>query len=115
MSTDAIAHRTLCVDSAHPCLPGHFPDSPIVPGVVLLSEVLAEQRRRLPHARVVGIKKLKFVRLLFPGEAFTVEFGATGADNLRFKCRRDGELLAEGNFALEPSATSTPADVRSRA
>ena len=60
MSADA--SRTLCVDDAHPSLPGHFPGAPIVPGVVLLSEVLADQRRQLPHVQVIGIKKLKFLR-----------------------------------------------------
>ena len=72
-----------------------------MPGVVLLSEVLTDQRRQLPHAQVIGIKKLKFLRMLLPGQRFTVEFGATTANNLRFKCWQDGTLLAEGNFALK--------------
>ena len=98
MSADA--SRTLCVDDTHPSLAGHFPGSPVVPGVVLLNEVLAEQHRQLPQVRVTGVKKLKFLRMLFPGQAFTVEFGATAANNLRFKCWHDGTLLAEGNFTL---------------
>jgi 3-hydroxymyristoyl/3-hydroxydecanoyl-(acyl carrier protein) dehydratase len=100
MSADA--SHALCVDDAHPSLPGHFPGSPVVPGVVLLSEVLAEQRRQLPQVRVTGIKKLKFLRMLFPNQEFTVEFGATAANNLRFKCWQGGTLLAEGNFVLKP-------------
>ena len=96
--------RTLCVDAAHPSLPGHFPGSPVVPGVVLLSEVMAEQRRQLPHVRVTGIKKLKFLRMLLPNQAFSVEFGAAAATHLRFKCWQDGTLLAEGNFTLQPHA-----------
>ena len=102
MSADA--SRALRVDDTHPSLPGHFPGSPVVPGVVLLSEVLGEQRRQLPHVQVSGIKKLKFLRMLFPGRAFTVEFGAAAANNLRFKCWQDGTLLAEGNFALKSHA-----------
>jgi 3-hydroxyacyl-[acyl-carrier-protein] dehydratase len=92
---------TLRVDAAHPSLPGHFPGAPVVPGVVLLSEVLADQRRRLPHLRVTGIKKLKFVRMLLPGQSFTVDYSAPTASHLRFKCWQDGALLAEGNLALE--------------
>ena len=29
------------VEPCHPCLPGHFPGSPLVPGVVVLDQVLA--------------------------------------------------------------------------
>jgi 3-hydroxymyristoyl/3-hydroxydecanoyl-(acyl carrier protein) dehydratase len=101
MSVDA--SRTVRVDDTHPSLPGHFPGAPVVPGVVLLNEVFAEQRRQRPHVQVTGIKKLKFLHMLFPGQAFTVEFGATAANNLRFKCWRDETLLAEGNFMLAAS------------
>jgi len=106
MSADSSA---LCVDHAHPALPGHFPGSPVVPGVVLLSEVLADLHRRLPQVRVLGIKKLKFLRMLLPGQEFSVEFGAPTAISLRFKCWRDDVLLAEGNFALEASKVEEPA------
>lgn len=100
----ADSSRTLCVDSAHPSLPGHFPGAPVVPGVVLLSEVLADQRRQLPQLRIMGIKKLKFLRMLLPGQGFTVEFAAPGASGLRFKCWQDGAVLAEGNLALHSSS-----------
>jgi 3-hydroxyacyl-[acyl-carrier-protein] dehydratase len=114
MSADA--SRTFCVDDAHPSLPGHFPGSPVVPGVVLLSEVLADLRRQLPQVRVTGVWKLKFLRMLFPGQPFTVEFGATAANNLRFKCWQDGTLLAEGNFALESGgAEFMPSGVQPKA
>ena len=98
MSVDAIA--ALRVDDTHPSLPGHFPGTPIVPGVVLLSEVLADLRRQLPHVQVVGIKKVKFLQMLRPGQQFTVEFGAPAANSLRFKCRQDGMVFAEGNFSI---------------
>jgi 3-hydroxymyristoyl/3-hydroxydecanoyl-(acyl carrier protein) dehydratase len=58
----------------------------------------------LPQVQVTGIKKLKFLRMLYPNHAFTVEFGETAANNLRFKCWHDGTLLAEGNFALKAHA-----------
>lgn len=100
MSADSSC--TLCIDNSHPSLPGHFPGSPVVPGVVLLSEVLADQQRQLPQLQVMGIKKLKFLRMLFPGQNFTVEFGVPAANGLRFKCWQKGALLAEGNLALQP-------------
>ncbi len=91
----------LCVASAHPALPGHFPGAPVVPGVVLLSHVLADLQRQLPQLQVGGIKKLKFLKMLFPEQAFTVEFGVPAAGSLRFKCWQDGAVLAEGNLAVQ--------------
>lgn len=92
--------HVLCVSDAHPSLPGHFPGSPVVPGVVLLSEVLTELQRQQPHMQVTGIKKLKFLRMLFPEQKFTVEFAEPAETSLRFKCWQAGALLAEGNLAL---------------
>jgi 3-hydroxyacyl-[acyl-carrier-protein] dehydratase len=96
----AVPHHALCVNNTHPSLPGHFPGAPVVPGVVLLNEVLVELRRQQPALRVTGIKKLKFLRMLFSEQAFTVDFSEPTANGLRFKCWQSGEVLAEGNLAL---------------
>jgi 3-hydroxymyristoyl/3-hydroxydecanoyl-(acyl carrier protein) dehydratase len=92
--------RALCVNNTHPSLPGHFPGTPVVPGVVLLNEILVELQRQLPGLQLAGIKKLKFLRMLLPERAFTVEFADATSSGLRFKCWQDGEVLAEGNLAL---------------
>lgn len=34
-----------CIAASHPALAGHFPDNPIVPGVLLLGEVLLAVER----------------------------------------------------------------------
>ena len=34
-----------CIAVSHPALAGHFPDNPIVPGALLLSEVLRAVER----------------------------------------------------------------------
>jgi 3-hydroxyacyl-[acyl-carrier-protein] dehydratase len=101
---------TLRVTASHPSLPGHFPGMPVVPGVVLLSEVLTELQRQMPEARVDGIRKLKFLKMLFPGQPFTVEFAEPNAASagLRFKCWQAGEVLAEGNLMLRDSLLPSP-------
>jgi 3-hydroxyacyl-[acyl-carrier-protein] dehydratase len=102
----AVSSQALCVDNAHPSLPGHFPGTPVVPGVVLLNEILVALQRQLPEVRVAGIKKLKFLRMLFPDQTFTVEFAEATSNGLRFKCWQDGAVLAEGNLALMSSPHS---------
>jgi 3-hydroxymyristoyl/3-hydroxydecanoyl-(acyl carrier protein) dehydratase len=108
----SIPSSLLSVDSAHPSLPGHFPHMPVVPGVVFLSFILDEARRQLPAAHVIGIRKLKFLQMLLPTQAFEVEFATPDKESLRFKCWRSmaaavtaiaseqRELLADGNLQL---------------
>lgn len=89
-----------CIDPSHPALPGHFPGRPLVPGVVILERVLDSVAAAEPAWRVTGIRKLKFLRPLSPGQAFRVECAAVKNERLRFRCLCDGELLAEGNLQL---------------
>lgn len=96
--------ETLRVGNEHPSLPGHFPGTPVVPGVVLLSYVLSELRRQQPNIKVVGVKKLKFLSLLLPEQSFVVEFAAPIGASLRFKCWRNAERkepLVDGHLLLE--------------
>ena len=97
-----IAHQStsgpLRIGVDHPALPGHFPGQPVVPGVLILEAVLAELRRRSPHLKVVGARRIKFLRRLDPGVGFELECGPLQAGILPFKCFCGGELLAEGRL-----------------
>lgn len=109
-----IASRLLSIDSVHPSLPGHFPGLPVVPGVVFLSFILDEVRRQLPSLRVSGVRKLKFLQMLLPGQAFVVEFSVPDTGSLRFKCWRDThdaprntrDLLVDGNLRVTDAVQS---------
>ena len=114
-----VLSRPLSIDPTHPSLPGHFPGLPVVPGVVFLSYILTELARQIPAAQVIGIRKLKFLRMLLPQHGFTVEFAAPESNSLRFKCWRSAddlsanaqlgeaavrELLVEGHLLLRDVA-----------
>ncbi len=45
----------------HPTLPGHFPGAPLVPGVVILDEVLAALIEWRQDSQLTGIRMVKFL------------------------------------------------------
>ncbi len=90
----------LSVPAEHPALPGHFPGRPIVPGVMILDLLVEEWRKRQPATRLRGLRKVKFVNMLAPGEAFTIDWGEIRDGKVGFTARSGDKPLATGHFVL---------------
>ena len=86
------------IDPAHPCLPGHFPGAPVVPGVVLL-ERIATIIERAFGARIAGLPQVKFLRPLRPGETADI---CIDCERERFDIWHAGERIASGVLELLP-------------
>jgi 3-hydroxymyristoyl/3-hydroxydecanoyl-(acyl carrier protein) dehydratase len=93
------------VAADHPALAGHFPDRPIVPGVLLLELAVDAARggRALSVAQVVSVK---FHASLLPGESCEMEW-SEAADVVRFRCSSGEQLIAEGSFRWHTSGANT--------
>jgi len=91
---------TFSIGPDHPALAGHFPGRPIVPGVVILDEVLSAITARNPGftARVWPI--VKFHAPLLPGEWATIEWQSadnhTDSGTIVFRVRRGIDAIASG-------------------
>jgi 3-hydroxyacyl-[acyl-carrier-protein] dehydratase len=72
------------ISPGHPCLPGHFPGRPLVPGVLLLEEALALVLPHFPGATLAGLPTVKFSAPVAPGEVVEVLCG--DADSGRVGC-----------------------------
>ena len=86
---------TLKIAAEHPALAGHFPGAPVLPGVVLLDEML-----RLVESGIGGgrwrIGTAKFVRPVYAGETLTLCHERLPNGSIRFRVQRGGEAVAHG-------------------
>lgn len=89
----------LRIDAGHPCLPGHFPGRPIVPGVVLLERVIEAIEATHGPLPPLALPLVKFVQPLLPGEDACIVVEGE-APRWRFRVLRGEALLASGEVAL---------------
>jgi SAM-dependent methyltransferase/3-hydroxymyristoyl/3-hydroxydecanoyl-(acyl carrier protein) dehydratase len=99
--------RTIRAD--HPSLAGHFPDAPIVPGVVILDEVISALVERHKNCQVAGIRAVKFVLPLRPEQQFTICIAAAeeAETEVDFCCRFEDRVIAEGRLEIIYTAGTT--------
>jgi len=88
--------------SDHPSLPGHFPDAPLVPGVLILDEVLAALQVWKTDYELAAIRTAKFLQPLRPEQQFTISLSANNGcpSEVNFCCRIEGRVIAEGQLEV---------------
>ena len=93
---------TFRISVDHPALAGHFPNNPLVPGVVLLSRVISIlQTKEQGGASVKGLDGVKFLAQVRPDDTVKVAFSPVRPGLIRFDCWRDSTLIATGGLELE--------------
>jgi 3-hydroxyacyl-[acyl-carrier-protein] dehydratase len=99
---------TLRIDASHPSLPGHFPGRPIVPGVLLLDQVISRAERWLGHRlSIAALAQAKFTQPLLPNEEATLSLTYSEPEpepepepELKFEIYKDSDRIAQGSFKL---------------
>ena len=77
--------KTFSLD--HPTAAGHFPGHPIIPGALLLSEVVYTIATSLTlPLSACRIKSAKFYHPLAPGVEVVIEFSETPSGLINFQC-----------------------------
>lgn len=95
------------IGADHPSLAGHFPGQPIVPGVVILDEILAALTAWRENWQITALRAVKFLVPLKPEQPFTVSISSSkdGEGELDFCCRVEGRLIVEGRLQVRGRAS----------
>jgi 3-hydroxyacyl-[acyl-carrier-protein] dehydratase len=97
-----MTRATFTIAAEHPCLPGHFPGRPVVPGVLLLQTVADLAGRELPGCRLAAVPAVKFTAAVAPGAEVVVQFDPPRAGvALTFRCEIRGKTVAQGSLMFE--------------
>lgn len=101
-----VYERVVSISGEHPSLAGHFPGHPIVPGVVLLREVMDTLRQGLGMPLfITGLPDVKFSAPLKPREVVTIRVEGETATRATFTCQVDSRLIASGSITFRPGTT----------
>jgi 3-hydroxyacyl-[acyl-carrier-protein] dehydratase len=89
----------------HPAALGHFPGNPIIPGAVLLDEVLQAVRAGSGFAPTGGagceIRSAKFLRPVRPGDTVLIRWSIAPNGEAKFECLLQGQPVLTGALKLD--------------
>jgi len=89
----------------HPTGPGHFPGNPIIPGAVLLAEVLRLMADSLGVAlSPCHIKSAKFSHPTRPGDCVAIEFSRDARNDIKFQCTVGDNVVLTGTVKCDAPA-----------
>lgn len=88
---------TFVFSPQHPAFPGHFPQTPIVPGALLLDETIrAIEAANHSSMHSGAIAWAKFRGTAGPGEPLTLRFEQRPDRSIKFEIRTPFGVVAEG-------------------
>jgi 3-hydroxyacyl-[acyl-carrier-protein] dehydratase len=106
--TRAVGYKNVSMNE--PCFRGHFPNAPVMPGVLVMESLCQLTwlwSGHQGHVRMTNIKKLRFRRPTVPGDRLKLEIDLVERDEnsliVKILASVEGEAAVTGHltFALE--------------
>jgi 3-hydroxyacyl-[acyl-carrier-protein] dehydratase len=99
--------NTVIIPVDHPSLAGHFPGTPIVPGVLLLDEMIrAVESAAEFSAAHWRIGSAKFIKPVRPGESLTLRHERLGNGSIACSVLSGGQPVASGVLLSLPTESA---------
>jgi 3-hydroxyacyl-[acyl-carrier-protein] dehydratase len=94
------------IPADHPTAVGHFPGNPIVPGAVLLDEVLQSIAGDGVIIAEAAVRSTKFIAPVRPGTSLVISWEAAANGETKFECRSldTEQLVMTGAVQLKVAA-----------
>jgi 3-hydroxyacyl-[acyl-carrier-protein] dehydratase len=100
-----VRSESLAIPADHPSFAGHFPGAPILPGVILLDQVLcaiaASDEVDLLQVQLASVKFLSAVR---PGEVLRLEHETLANGSISFSVHTAERTIATGRLSVLQTA-----------
>ncbi len=90
--------RAHVFDTAHPTAAGHFPGNAIIPGAVLLDEIL--RGVALDGFSPREIRSAKFLKPVRPGDRLVIRWTLARKGELKVEAEVDGEVAVTATLGL---------------
>lgn len=82
----------------HPTAAGHFPGNPVIPGALLLAEVLHAIAASEGSSLNAGqVKAAKFLHPVQPGDTVTIDYARTASGTIQFECAVTEKIVLTGS------------------
>jgi 3-hydroxymyristoyl/3-hydroxydecanoyl-(acyl carrier protein) dehydratase len=93
--------RDLHFAADHPAAAGHFPSDPMIPGALMLDEVVAAIAG---DASAVTIQAAKFLSIVRPGARVNLRWRSVDGGAIKFECRLESEdkIALSGTLEIGP-------------
>jgi 3-hydroxymyristoyl/3-hydroxydecanoyl-(acyl carrier protein) dehydratase len=92
-------HSRLDIAADHPSFSGHFPAFPVLPGAILLDEMLAAiQLARGIDLKSWHVSSVKFLDAVRPRDRLVLEHEAAAPGLIHFTIRVDSRKVASGTL-----------------